>query len=82
MKHRNQKVAVKEVGELVSLLSKEGDAGLYVSSGGFTSDARIEIRRSPKHLEKIDLNNLILLWDDQALLTSSVEEGLVTTGRG
>ena len=64
VKHRNQKVAVKEVRELVSLLSKEGDAGLFVSSGGFTPDAQIEIRRSPKHLEKINLNDLILLWDD------------------
>ena len=64
VKHRNQRVTVKEVRELVSLLSKEGDAGLFVSSGGSTSDAQVEIRRSPKHLEKIDLNDLILLWGD------------------
>jgi restriction system protein len=65
VKHRrNQKVTAKEVRELVSLLAKEGDAGLIVSSGGFTADAEVEIRRSARHVEKVDLNDLITLWDD------------------
>ena len=65
VKHRQkQKVAVNEVRELVSLLTKDGDAGLIVSSGGFTSDAEAEIRRASRHVEKMDLNDLIKLWDD------------------
>jgi restriction system protein len=62
VKHREQKISVKEVRELVSLLTKEGDAGLIVSSGGFTSDAAAEIRRSSRHVEKIDLNDFIDMW--------------------
>jgi restriction system protein len=64
VKHRDEKVTVKEVRELVSLLTKPGDAGLIVSSGGFTSDAEVEIRRSSSHVEKIDLNTLIEMWDE------------------
>ena len=78
VKHRpDTKVTVKEVRELISLLNKDGDAGLFVSSGGFTADAEIEIRRANRHLEKIDLNDFMNLWEehydkmkeeDQALL--------------
>jgi restriction system protein len=64
VKHREDKVKVGEVRELVSLLTRDGDAGLIVSSGGFTSDAESEIRRAPRHVEKIDLNDLIQMWDD------------------
>lgn len=65
VKHRpKQKVPVNEVRELVSLLTKDGDAGLIVSSGGFTSDAEIEIRRSSRHVEKIDLDDLIEMWNE------------------
>jgi restriction system protein len=64
VKHREQKVAVGEVRELLSLLTKEGNAGLIVSSGGFTSEAAFEIRRASRHIEKIDLSDLIQMWDD------------------
>ncbi len=64
VKHRNQKVTVKEVRELASLLNKEGEMGLIVSSGGFTADAEVEIRRSARHIEKMDLNDFIGLWEE------------------
>jgi restriction system protein len=64
VKHREQKVNVSEVRELMGLLAKEGDVGLIVSSGGFTPDAEAAIRSSAKHIEKIDLNDLIKKWDE------------------
>jgi restriction system protein len=64
VKHREQKVNVSEVRELMGLLAKEGDVGLIVSSGGFTPDAEAAIRSSSKHIEKIDLNDLIKKWDE------------------
>jgi restriction system protein len=51
VKHRDQKIAAKDVRELEGLLRKEGDIGLIVSSGGFTSEAEREIRSSSKHIE-------------------------------
>ena len=62
VKHRQQKQTVKEVRELVGLLKKEGDIGLIVSSGGFTSEAEREIRDSSRHVEAMDMDRLIKLW--------------------
>ncbi len=62
VKHRDQKVTVKDVRELEGLLRKEGDIGLIVSSGGFTSEVEREIRASSKHIETMDLDRLITLW--------------------
>jgi restriction system protein len=63
VKHREQKVTVQEVRELEGVLRKEGDIGLIVSSGGFTAEAEREIRSSPKHIETMDLDRLITLWE-------------------
>jgi restriction system protein len=62
VKHRDQKVDVKTVRELEGLLRREGDIGLIVSSGGFTKDVEIEIRHSNKHIETMDLDRLVSLW--------------------
>jgi len=64
VKHRDQKVSAKEVRELEGLLRKEDDIGLIVSSGGFTSDAVREIRSSAKHIETMDLDRLVALWQE------------------
>lgn len=63
VKHRADKVGVREVRELASLLNKDGDVGLIVSSGGFTSEALAELRRAIRHIEKIDLTDLLRLWE-------------------
>ena len=46
-----------------ALLRKEGDIGLIVSSSGFTSDAEKEVRSSTRHIETMDLERLITLWE-------------------
>lgn len=62
VKHREQKVTVKEIRELEGVLRKEGDIGLMVSSGGFTAQVEQELRSSAKHIETMDLARLISLW--------------------
>jgi len=64
VKHRTQKASVKELRELQGLLNKDGDVGLLVSSEGFTSEAVREARGSRVHLELMDLNRLITLWQE------------------
>ncbi|MDP9121695.1 MAG: restriction endonuclease [Acidobacteriota bacterium] len=64
VKHREQKASAKEVRELEGLLRREGDVGILVSSGGFTSEATREARASHQHIELMDLNRLIALWID------------------
>lgn len=62
VKHRDQRLTVKEVRELEGLLRKDGDIGLLVSSGGFTGEAEREVRSSHRHIETMDLERLIALW--------------------
>lgn len=63
VKHREQKVTVNETRELIGLLSKDGDAGLIVSSSGMTADAVKEIRHANHHIEAISMNEIISLWE-------------------
>jgi len=64
VKHREQKLSVREARELEGLLRREGDVGLLVPSGGFTSEVERELRSSNKHMETMDLNRLIGLWQE------------------
>lgn len=63
VKHRESKATVQEIRQLSGLLNKDGDTGLFVSSSGFTGDAVDAIRSAPKHIEKVDLDDLIDLWE-------------------
>ena len=58
-----QKVSAQEVRELVGVL-RDGENGLFVGSGGFTSEALSEMRRANSHVESVDLDAMIDLWTD------------------
>lgn len=64
IKHREMSANVQEVRQLMGLLQKAGDVGIFVSTGGFTSDAKITDRSSNIHVELIDLARFISLWED------------------
>jgi restriction system protein len=65
VKHRPDTTAsVTEVRQLMGLLQKEGDVGLFVSSGGFTTDCKNTARGSHVHVELIDIDQLITLWQE------------------
>ena len=56
------KVSVQEMRELSGLLRREGDIGLFVSTGGFTSEASSEAKTSGRHVEIMDMKRFIDLW--------------------
>jgi restriction system protein len=63
VKHREKTpAAVTEVRQLMGLLQKSGDVGMVVSSGGFTADAKLTARDAHVHVELIDLERFIELW--------------------
>jgi restriction system protein len=64
IKHRESAATVQEVRQLRGLLQKEGDVGIFVSTGGFTQDAKAAARSSHIHVEVIDLRRFILLWQE------------------
>lgn len=64
IKHRENTANVSEIRELMGLLQKEGDIGLFISTGGFTSDAKTTARTSHVHVELIDFDRFIALWQE------------------
>jgi len=64
VKHREAATSVQEIRQLMGLLQKEGDVGIFVSSGGFSADSRSTARSSHIHVELIDLARFISLWQD------------------
>lgn len=64
IKHRDTPASVQEVRQLMGLLQKDGDVGMFVSSGGFTLDAKNTARGSHVHVELIDFDRFIALWQE------------------
>ncbi len=65
VKHRpNNSSSSDMVRQLMGLLQKDGDIGLFVSSGGYTPDAKTTARNSHAHVELIDIDRFINLWQE------------------
>lgn len=64
IKHRDSTASVQEVRQLMGILQKDGDAGMFVSSGGFTPDGKTTARGSQVHVELVDLDRFIALWQE------------------
>lgn len=62
IKHRESTTPVQDVRQLMGLLQKDGDVGIFFSTGGFTPDAKSTARGSHVHVELIDLDRFIDLW--------------------
>jgi hypothetical protein len=62
---QGQEAAIHEIEQLaIEGLQKDGDVGMFVSSGGFTSDATNAARGSHIHVELVDLERFISFWQE------------------
>jgi len=77
VKHKETTATVQEVRELMGLLQKEGDVGMFFSSSGFTADAKQTARSSQAHVELIDLERFISLWQDFYLKLTDEDKDLL-----
>ena len=64
VKHRTSTTSVQEIRQLIGLLGMDGDVGIFISTGGFTPDAKATARSSHVHIELVNMNRLISLWQD------------------
>jgi len=64
VKHRESPATVQEIRELAGLLGKDGDIGMFVSTGGFTKDAKDLQRTTHVHIETIDIDRFASLWQE------------------
>jgi restriction system protein len=64
VKHTDSKVGPEPVRALAGVITTEGDMGLLVATGGFSPDAKQAARQSHRHVELIDLDRFLQLWDE------------------
>src|SRR5947209_4522261 len=65
VKHKPEAgIPLGDIKGLMGSLSREGDVGLFVTSGRFTPDAESFARSSHIHVELIDFERFISLWDE------------------
>ncbi len=64
VKHRQDAARVDEIRQLMGLLQRDGDVGIFISTGGFTNDARSTAQGGHVHVELIDLTRFIELWQE------------------
>lgn len=57
-------VPVDDIRSLKGIVGREGEVGLSVTSGRFTSDAESFARSADVHIRLIDLNYFVALWQE------------------
>jgi restriction system protein len=62
VKHRDQAVSREDVAALRGIIRGDREIGLFVSSGGFTKEARREAGNGAVHIELVDLDRFLELW--------------------
>lgn len=65
VKHRpNDSVSSDEIQKLAGTLKRNSDVGIFVTSGTFSRPARKEARESREHIELIDFERFVSLWQE------------------
>lgn len=65
MKHRpTSAISVDDIRSLIGLLNKDGDVGLFVTSGRFTSESERFARDSHIHVKLLNIDDFIQLWKE------------------
>jgi len=62
VKHKKAPAGAQDIRQLMGILQKDGDVGIFVSTGGFSSDAKAAARGANSHVELIDMTRFIELW--------------------
>ena len=65
VKHRPDiNISSDDIQRLSGTMKRNSDVGLFVTSGGFSSQALIEARSADKHIELIDFERFVSLWKE------------------
>lgn len=65
VKHKpDASIPVDDIRSLTGLLNRDGDIGLFVTTGYFTSDAERSARESHRHIKLLDIDSFIALWQE------------------
>lgn len=65
VKHRpSETVSSDEIQKLAGTLKRNSDVGIFVTSGTFSKPAKKEARESREHIELIDFERFVSLWQE------------------
>ena len=64
VKHTQSAIGPQDIRQLMGLLQKDADVGIFISTGGFTRDATSSARGGHVHVELIDMARFIELWQE------------------
>ncbi|MBV6512178.1 MAG: hypothetical protein FMNOHCHN_01675 [Ignavibacteriaceae bacterium] len=70
-------IRVDEIRSLTGLLNKDGDVGLFVTSGTFTNEAERFARDNHIHVKLIDIDTFISLWREYYGAMTDEEKNLL-----
>ncbi len=62
VKHRDQTAGREEIAALRGIIRADREIGVFVSSGGFSREAMREAEKGAVHIELIDLDRFLELW--------------------
>lgn len=79
VKHRKDTMGAPDVRSFIAGLHGN-ERGLYVSTGGFTKDARMETMRSEKSLRLVDLDEFVRLYIENYATTDEATRAILPLG--
>lgn len=78
VKHRpNDAIPADHIQKLAGTLKRNTDVGIFVTSGSFSKPARKEARESREHIELIDFDRLVDLWQQYYTKLSDEQKNLL-----
>jgi len=78
VKHRpNDAIPADHIQKLAGTLKRNTDVGIFVTSGSFSKPARKEARESREHIELIDFDRLVDLWQQYYPKLSDEQKNLL-----
>lgn len=64
IKHKLSNTSPADIRELIGILQKEGDVGIFICSSKFTAEAESTARNARVHVELIDFERFVQLWQE------------------
>lgn len=78
VKHRpDSKISADDIQRLAGTMKRSTDVGIFVTSGEFSSISSMEARTTDKHIELIDFDRFIELWQMNYLKMNDDEKNIL-----
>lgn len=78
VKHRpDSSISSDDIQRLAGTMKRSSDVGIFITSGSFSKPAELEARSSDKHIELIDFQRFIDLWQEHYHKMDDVQKNML-----